>query len=46
MKITLNPDGETVALVKAGLTLIKKDEFGKEITEKSLRINYTVKKNG
>ncbi len=34
------------ALVKAGLTLIKKDEFGKEITEKSLRINYTVKKNG
>ncbi len=34
------------ALAKAGLTLIKKDEFGKEITEKSLRINYTVKKNG
>lgn len=34
------------ALAKAGLTLIKKDEFGKQITEKSLRINYTVKKNG
>ena len=34
------------ALLKAGFTLLNKDEFGKEITEKSLRINYTVKKNG